>query len=128
MTTAPPINLAAALDRLGCDLAIFRQFAAAVPLQISQDYAVINDCLQQISDLAYPLQAAAAKPLKKAAHRLKGTLAMLGAECAQRACHTLETADEQTSSADLYIIINGFDVSLAALTPALDDLLNGHGS
>jgi len=110
----PPINLPAALDRMDGDWATFLHFAAALPAQIAQDQAAIGVAAQG----ANPTES-----LCKVSHRLKSVLGMLGAERAQAACLALEVAAKQQMSTAYPILIQELDAALAALSPALEDLL-----
>jgi CheY-like chemotaxis protein/HPt (histidine-containing phosphotransfer) domain-containing protein len=123
-----PINLPLALGRMGGDLETFLCFAAAVPAQMAHDHAAISEIALAAgcvgwSDPAPASQAADAKVLRKASHRLRGVFGMLGAERAQAACQALEVAARQHDGAAYPERIQELDAALAALRPALDDLL-----
>jgi CheY-like chemotaxis protein len=111
---APPINFTAALDRMEGDLQTFLLFAAALPAQITDDQAMIHQAAQS---------ADAAEALRKASHRLKGVLGMLGAERAQAACLALEIAARQQQDAVYPALVQQLDAALAALSPVLNDFL-----
>lgn len=125
---APPINFSAALDRLGGDLPTFLHFAAAVPAQIEQDRAVILRYARMASDAtgANSVQFMVADNvdgLRKASHRLNGTLATLGAERAQAACLALEIAAKLHAFSTYGKLFEELDAALQVLTPALADIL-----
>jgi CheY-like chemotaxis protein/HPt (histidine-containing phosphotransfer) domain-containing protein len=124
----PPINLPAALDQMGGDLETFLHFAAAVPAQMAHDHAAISEIALAAGSVGWSeptpaTRAADAKRLCKASHRLRGVFGMLGAERAQAACQALEVAALQHDGAAYPARIQELDAALAALKPALDDLL-----
>jgi CheY-like chemotaxis protein/HPt (histidine-containing phosphotransfer) domain-containing protein len=110
---ANPINLALALDRMEGDRGTFLCFATALPAQITDDQAEI----QQAG------AAGDAALLRKASHRLKSVLGTLGAERAHSACQALEIAARQQNSAAYPLLIHELEAALAALNPALADFL-----
>ena len=125
---ACPINLPLALNQMGGDLETFLYFAAAVPAQMAHDHAEISEIALTAGSVGWsdPAQANRADhtdALCKASHRLRGVFGMLGAERAQAACQALEVAARQHDGAAYPARIQELDAALAALRPALDDLL-----
>ena len=123
-----PINLLAALGRMGGDLETFLHFAAAVPVQMARDHAEINEIALAAGSVGWsePTPAttlAEAKVLRRACHRLRGVFSTLGAERAHAACQALEVAAMQHDSAAYPARIQELEAAMAALKPALDDLL-----
>ena len=109
----PALNLAAALERMGDDRATLQRFAAAIPAQITVDHAAI--CAPAHGASA----EAQAEIQRKASHRLKGVLGMLGAERAQAACLAIEQSAKQTGQPVSPPLIEALDAALTELKPLL---------
>jgi CheY-like chemotaxis protein len=114
----PVLDTAEALERLEGNRKLLHSAASSLPAQIVADSAAIAAALQSDDAVA----------LAKAAHRLKGALATIGARHAAAACLALEHAGRQNEHPTFADRHQAVVASLTRLSPVLDEFLRTQGT
>ena len=113
---AAVMDTASALEWLDGDIKLFLITLSAVRSQIASDR----------HDIASAMTQGESKQLRKAAHRLKGSIAQIGAMRAKAVCQELEAAAAQDELTACSKLKEQLDQELDALLPAIDGYLADH--
>ena len=114
--SAAVMDTASALEWLDGDIKLFLITLSAVRSQIASDR----------HDIASAMAQGESKQLRKAAHRLKGSVAQIGAMRAKAVCQELEAAAAQDELTACSKLKEQLDQELDALLPAIDGYLADH--
>ncbi len=104
-----PLDRAAALAQVGDDPALLAELAGMI----------LNDLPIMTAAIATAIQTGNAHDLDRAAHKLKGSLAILNATRAVALAQQLETAGRENNLTRAPALLQELEAALAELTPAL---------
>ena len=113
---APVLDTARALEWIDGDLELL-----LMSLPIVRDQTVVDR-----QEIASAIRENDTVRVKKASHRLKGSVGQIGAVRAQKACQLLETAAAKGDSSAFAELQQKFETELDALVPAIDAYLASH--
>ena len=112
----PVLDTALALEWIDGDMELLLMTLPVVREQIATDRLAIAKAINE-NDCAH---------VKKASHRLKGSVGQIGAMRAKNACALLEAAAANDHSSDFVELKQKLETELDALSPEIDSFLANH--